>query len=214
MIERGLSDVEAASAGTSAHNGAPASDGSLLVGLERNMDLSVHRAQLRTAELVQNADLILAMEPHHLVRIESLGGADNAYLLSDYASRGKSKRAISDLSARFDVYRATADELEADSPSSIEPPRSAAPARSDAATDGWSCSGTLSVTRSLAHSRRGPRAGIPGSTSALDVVPLFDETLAAAPPSAAETSCRTGRDVRACDTLTPSPGHVGAVNVF
>src|SRR5438477_161766 len=44
-IERGLSDLEVASAGTSAHDGSPASDGALLVGMERNMDLGHHRAQ-------------------------------------------------------------------------------------------------------------------------------------------------------------------------
>jgi protein-tyrosine-phosphatase len=112
-IERGLQDVEVGSAGTSAHDGSPASDGSLLVGMERNMDLSLHRAQTLTRELVQDADLILAMGEHHLERIEALGGGGRAYLLSDYASRGASIRAISDpVGMDLDVYRATADELE------------------------------------------------------------------------------------------------------
>lgn len=112
-IERGLQDVEAISAGTSAHPGASASDGSLLVGLERNMDIGTHRAQMLSRDLVQTADLILAMGPHHLERIEALGGAGRAYLLSDYASHGTSTRAISDpIGAELDVYRATADELE------------------------------------------------------------------------------------------------------
>src|SRR5678815_3268568 len=112
-IERGLTDVEAMSAGTSAHDGAPASDGSLLVGLERNMDLGGHRAQTLNRDLVRQADLILAMGPHHLERIEALGGAGRSYLLSDYASHGASSRPISDpIGAELDVYRATADELE------------------------------------------------------------------------------------------------------
>jgi protein-tyrosine-phosphatase len=112
-IERGLSDVEAASAGTSAHEGSPASDGALLVGIERNMDLGTHRSQTLTRDLVRNADLILAMGPHHLERIEALGGGGKSYLLSDFASRGASIRAISDpIGMELDVYRATADELE------------------------------------------------------------------------------------------------------
>jgi protein-tyrosine-phosphatase len=112
-IERGLQDVEAMSAGTSAHDGAPASDGSLLVGMERNMDISTHRAQTLTRELVRSADLILAMGPHHLERVEALGGRGHAYLLADFASHGSSTRAISDpVGAELDVYRATADELE------------------------------------------------------------------------------------------------------
>jgi protein-tyrosine-phosphatase len=112
-IERGLHDVEIVSAGTSAHDGSPASDGALLVGMERNMDLSVHRAQTLSRDLVRDADLILAMGPHHLERIEALGGSGRAYLLSEFASRGASSRAISDpIGAELDVYRSTADELE------------------------------------------------------------------------------------------------------
>jgi protein-tyrosine-phosphatase len=112
-IERGLADVEAVSAGTSAHDGSPASDGSLLVGIERNMDLGSHRAQTLSRELVRSADVILAMGPHHLERIEALGGTGKSYLLSDYASHGASTRPISDpIGAELDVYRATADELE------------------------------------------------------------------------------------------------------
>jgi protein-tyrosine-phosphatase len=112
-IERGLTDVEAVSAGTSAHDGSPASDGSLLVGMERNMDLSLHRAQTLSRDLVRDADLILAMGPHHLERIQALGGAGRAFLLSDFASRGATSRAISDpVGMELDVYRATADELE------------------------------------------------------------------------------------------------------
>ena len=112
-IERGLQDVEASSAGTSAHDGAPASDGALLVGMERNMDLSFHRAQTLSRALVRDADLVLAMGPHHLERIEALGGAGRAYLLSDFASHGASSRPIGDpIGAELDVYRATADELE------------------------------------------------------------------------------------------------------
>ena len=112
-IERGLHDVEVISAGTSAHDGSPASDGSVLVGMERNMDLVTHRSQTLSRDLVRGADLILAMGPHHLERIEALGGSGKAYLLSEYASHGASLRAISDpIGAELEVYRATADELD------------------------------------------------------------------------------------------------------
>jgi len=113
IVERGLADVEVASAGTSAWDGAPASDGAMLVGLERNMDISAHRAQVLTPDAVRNADLILAMAQHHLERIEALGGAGRAHLLTDYASRGMSTRGINDpIGAELEVYRATADELD------------------------------------------------------------------------------------------------------
>jgi protein-tyrosine-phosphatase len=112
-IERGLTDVDVTSAGTSAHEGAPASDGALLVGIERGMDLSTHRSQTLTRAMVREADLVLAMGPHHLERIEALGGAGKAFLVADFASHGTSLRAINDpIGAELDVYRATADELE------------------------------------------------------------------------------------------------------
>lgn len=112
-IERGLADVEAGSAGTSAWEGAPASDGALLVSMERGMDLNEHRAQTLTRDLVRSNDLILAMGPHHLERIEALGGEGKGFLLSDYSSHGASHRPISDpIGAELDVYRATADELD------------------------------------------------------------------------------------------------------
>lgn len=113
IVERGLTDVEIASAGTSAWDGAPASDGALLVGMERGLDLSQHRAQTLTRELVADADLVLAMGPHHLERIEALGGSGRAYLLTDFASRGASIRPVNDpIGGELDVYRVTADELE------------------------------------------------------------------------------------------------------
>jgi protein-tyrosine-phosphatase len=113
IIERGLSDVDVQSAGTSAWDSAPASDGALLVGMERGLDLSQHRAQMLTRELVEASDLILAMGPHHLERIEALGGGGRAYLITEYASYGSNVRPVTDpIGAELDVYRATADELE------------------------------------------------------------------------------------------------------
>ena len=111
--ERGQRDLQIESAGTSPWDGSPASDGALLVGIERGLDLSPHRARQLSREIVSGADIILAMGPHHLERIESLGGGRKMYLLTDYASHGKSTRAISDpIGADLDVYRATFEELD------------------------------------------------------------------------------------------------------
>jgi protein-tyrosine-phosphatase len=112
-IERGLTDVDVQSAGTSAWDGAPASDGALLVGMERGLDLSSHRAQMLTRELLRDVDVVLAMGPHHLERIEALGGGGRSFLLTDYASRGASTRPVNDpIGGELEVYRSTADELE------------------------------------------------------------------------------------------------------
>jgi len=112
-IERGIVDIDVASAGTSAWDGASASDGALLVGLERGLDLNAHRSRQLDRDLVQSADLVLAMGPHHLERIEALGGAGKGHLLTAYASRGTQARPVNDpMGGELDVYRATADELE------------------------------------------------------------------------------------------------------
>ena len=112
-IERGLPEIEAASAGTSAWDGAAASDGALLVGLERRLDLGNHRSQQLTRALVEGSDLIFTMGPHHLERVEALGAGDKAYLLTSYPAHGGAGRTIGDpMGAELDVYRATADELE------------------------------------------------------------------------------------------------------
>ena len=110
--ERGL-DIEVGSAGTSAWEGAPASDGSLLVGIERGLDVNGHRARQLTREMVAETDLLIAMGPHHLERIEALGGEGKSYLLTTYASHGESTRPVSDpMGGDLSVYRATTDELE------------------------------------------------------------------------------------------------------
>jgi protein-tyrosine-phosphatase len=113
IVERALSDVEVHSAGTSAWDGAPASDGALLVGMERSLDLSQHRAQTLTRDLVGDSDLVLAMGPHHLERIEALGGSGRSYLITDFASRGASARPVNDpIGGELELYRTTADELD------------------------------------------------------------------------------------------------------
>lgn len=112
-IERGREDIEVASAGTSAWDGAPASDGSLLVALERHLDLGGHAARQLTGALVAESDLILAMGPQHLERVLALGGDGKAHLLTEFASPVADGRAVSDpFGSGLDVYRATFEELQ------------------------------------------------------------------------------------------------------
>lgn len=112
-IERGLSDVEVASAGISAWDGAPASDGALLVAIERRLDLGSHRAQQLTRDLVERSDLILAMGPHHFERVSALGGEHKSWLLTAYAARSDNGRAIADpFGGDLEAYRGTLTELE------------------------------------------------------------------------------------------------------
>jgi protein-tyrosine-phosphatase len=110
---RAMRDVQATSAGTSAWDGAPASDGALLVGIERKLDVNAHRSRQLSREIVDESDLILAMGPHHVERIEALGGSGKTYLITDYAERSDEGRAIVDpFGGGLDIYRSTVDELE------------------------------------------------------------------------------------------------------
>lgn len=111
--ERALTDIEFGSAGTAAWEGAPASDGALLVCLERQTDLSSHHARLVTPELLEQYDLVLAMGPHHVERLESLGARGKAHLITTYASRGASDRPIGDpFGGELELYRDTYVELD------------------------------------------------------------------------------------------------------
>ena len=112
-IERGLPEIEVGSAGTSAWDGASASDGALLIGMERRLDLSSHRSRQLTRAIVADTDLIFTMGPHHLERVEALGGRGKAFLLTAYPDAGTTGRPISDpMGGELEVYRTTADELE------------------------------------------------------------------------------------------------------
>ena len=71
LEERGVTGVEVSSAGTGAWEGAPASEGAYLVGLESGLDLSGHRARLLTGEVVAESDLILTMARHPFDRIRT-----------------------------------------------------------------------------------------------------------------------------------------------
>jgi protein-tyrosine-phosphatase len=110
---RGMHDMIASSAGTSAWDGAPASDGALLVGIERALDLNAHRSRQLTREIIEQSDLILAMGPHHVERIEALGGAGKTFLITDFSERSTDGRAIVDpFGGGLEIYRSTVDELE------------------------------------------------------------------------------------------------------
>lgn len=110
IAERGMSNIQVSSAGTSAWPDAPASDGALLVAMEHGVDLGEHRARPLSPDIVAAADLILAMGPHHLERADALGGAGRSHLLTAYA--GGVPRAVSDpFGGDLGVYRATHAEL-------------------------------------------------------------------------------------------------------
>lgn len=114
VIARGWLDVEVESAGTTAYPGAPASDGSLLVGLEHGLDLGPHQSRPLTRAIVGSADLILTMSASHLGAVRALGGEAKAELLTEYAAPGSGGRSVSDpFGGDLPTYRETYEDLDA-----------------------------------------------------------------------------------------------------
>jgi protein-tyrosine-phosphatase len=112
LAERGVTDIEVASAGTAPWDGAPASEGSYLVSLEHGLDLSGHRSRQLTTDLVAGADLVLGMGEHHVERVEQLGGAGRAHLLGTYAGEPDESAEVTDpFGGPLEEYRTTYDRL-------------------------------------------------------------------------------------------------------
>lgn len=112
IAEAELSSIHVGSAGTGAWEGAPASEGALLVALECGLDLSTHRARLLTRAVVKEADLILTMSRHHRTRAEELGGDGKTHLLGEYAGRSIPEAEVADpFGGDLEVYRETFAEL-------------------------------------------------------------------------------------------------------
>ncbi|HUR92716.1 MAG TPA: low molecular weight protein arginine phosphatase [Gemmatimonadaceae bacterium] len=111
--ERGLSGVTFGSAGTGAVSGAAASEGSMLVGVERGLDLSTHRSRALTREIVAENDLILGMSDQHVEHAVELGGEGKTFLLDDFATSGQSRDWVTDpFGQDLMAYRSSADDIE------------------------------------------------------------------------------------------------------
>jgi protein-tyrosine-phosphatase len=113
LEESGRRDIEVESAGTQAWEGSPASDEALLVGVERNLDLSGHRARRLSSEIVRNADLVLVMSSAHLAQVREMDPTANVHLLAGYGTGDNAGHSIADpFGGNLSDYRATADDLE------------------------------------------------------------------------------------------------------
>lgn len=112
LADAGRDDITVGSAGTAAIDGAPASEGAYLVGLEQGLDLSSHRARLLTPVLLSEADLVLTMSRGHVSRIQQLGGAQHVFLLGEYAGLGGASAEVRDpYGSDVEQYRATLAQL-------------------------------------------------------------------------------------------------------
>jgi protein-tyrosine phosphatase len=109
---RGWDHVRVDSAGTSASWGAPASEGSRAAATEVGLDLSGHRSQPVTSELVQSADIILAMTPNHVEAVEAMGEDTKVSLLSEFIDGPEAGEPIADpVGGGPDEYAETRDRI-------------------------------------------------------------------------------------------------------
>ena len=113
LQQRGVDGMEVSSAGTGAWDGAPASEGAYLIGLEHGLDLSRHQARLLTRDVVKHSDVILTMSRHHRTRAQELGGEGHVFLLGEYVGVTGPEAEVSDpFGSDLDVYRETYEHLE------------------------------------------------------------------------------------------------------
>jgi protein-tyrosine-phosphatase len=121
IAARNRTDIEVASAGTQAWEGSPASDGALLVGMERGIDLSSHRSRPLTREILDASDLVLVMAPSHLALVKEMKPDSNAHLLGGYAAGEEKGFTVQDpFGGDLAAYRETADDLERELASLLE----------------------------------------------------------------------------------------------
>lgn len=90
--------LEVSSAGLQALPGSPASFNAVRVAREYGISLEDHRARLLTASMVERADLLLVMEPHHRRRLVERypQASSKVVLLRNFARYGPRDRPIAD----------------------------------------------------------------------------------------------------------------------
>jgi protein-tyrosine-phosphatase len=96
LEKRGWGHVTVDSAGTGAMWDAPASEGSLSAAAEIGLDLSGHRSQPLSRQLIEQADITLGMTQSHVAAVESLGADVQVSLLSEFIEGAAAGEPISD----------------------------------------------------------------------------------------------------------------------
>jgi L-threonylcarbamoyladenylate synthase len=78
--------VISTSCGTGAFENEPATENAILASQENGVDISDHRSKSVTKFLIENADLILVMSPHHMDRILEISpeAQDKTHFLKNY----------------------------------------------------------------------------------------------------------------------------------
>jgi protein-tyrosine-phosphatase len=113
LHERGWAHVRVDSAGTAAVDGAPAADHAIAVAAAEGLDLSAHRSQELTPELLDWADLVLVMTLTQLEAVARRGGAGKVALITDFIDGpGCGEAVVDPFGGDLDAYRETWAQLQ------------------------------------------------------------------------------------------------------
>ena len=107
---RDINDIEVISAGTSATPGTPATFYAQEAVKTWNADISSHHARPISREMLEEADLILAMTPTHIHEIMSVwpDARDKTYLLKNFPDPSDDGESVEDpIGGSLDQYNQT-----------------------------------------------------------------------------------------------------------
>lgn len=114
--EKGLKNLVISSAGTAAIDGAPATDYAIAAASHWDIDIGKHRSKPLSRQLVEQADLILAMGHEHVRQISNLDGSakNKTYLLKGFPNQySKSQAQVDDpIGGTLEQYNQTFLELD------------------------------------------------------------------------------------------------------
>ena len=108
LWEKSITGMQVSSAGLIALPGNSASFNAVRVARENSISLEEHKARPITAELIDNADLVLVMESHqgHELIVDHPQASEKILLLRHFARHGSRERGISDPYGRnLEAYR-------------------------------------------------------------------------------------------------------------
>lgn len=114
LKQQGIENIVVESAGTMAPEDMLPTNYTLMVMVERGLDISLHRSKILTEQMVENADLILVMEKSHQLFIENMvpSAKGKVFLLKSYGSGGYDQDVQDPIGRDLEFYRHCREELE------------------------------------------------------------------------------------------------------
>lgn len=105
--------VKVKSSGTSVHTSLPAYDNAIEAVRELGLDLTSHRSQKLSIDLLREADLILTMTRTHKAHVLNIipDAKDKVFTLVEYATDGKEEDILDPFGYDLEVYKRCRDEI-------------------------------------------------------------------------------------------------------